>query len=67
MQIAAFETLLPQYGLDPALFPPELLAAAIQGTALLVAREEALGQEDHATAERAASALIDHLEARRKL
>lgn len=67
MQTAAFETLLPQYGLDPALFPPELLAAAIQGTALLVARQEALGEADYAASAQAASALIQHLEARRKI
>jgi AcrR family transcriptional regulator len=67
MQIVAFETLLPQYGLDPALFPPELLAAVIQGTALLVTRQEALGQAEHAAAAAAASALIEHLEARRKI
>jgi AcrR family transcriptional regulator len=67
MQMVAFETLLPQYGLDPALFPPELLAAAIQGTALLVARQEALGETDYAASSQAASALIEHLEARRTI
>ena len=67
MQLTAFRTLLPQYGLDEELFPPELLAAGIQGTALLVARQEALGQDDQAAAARAASALIEHLEARRRI
>lgn len=67
MQMVAFETLLPQYGLDPTLIPPELLAAAIQGTALLVARQEALGEMDYAASAQAASALIEHLEARRTI
>jgi AcrR family transcriptional regulator len=67
MQVAALRELLPEYGLDEDLFPPELLAAIIQGTALLVVREEALGvSAEHEAARKAAEALVDHLEARRQ-
>ena len=45
MQIEALRALIPQYGMDESVFPAELLAAAIQGTALLMLREEALGVE----------------------
>jgi len=68
MQVEALRALLPQYGLDESLFPPELLAAAIQGVALLVVREDALGVDtDHEAARKAAEALIDYLETRRDL
>jgi hypothetical protein len=67
IQIEALRTLAPQYGLDER-FPPELLAAAIQGTALLVARERALGIDtDRGLAGSAVEAIIDELEARRDL
>jgi hypothetical protein len=67
MQIEALRTLAPQYGLDER-FPPEVLAAAIQGTALLVAREQALGIDiDHGVASTAVEAIIDELESRRDL
>jgi AcrR family transcriptional regulator len=66
MRIDALRTLTPHYGLDESLFPPELLATIVQGTGLLVVREEALGFEtDHETAAKAMEALIEHLEARR--
>lgn len=64
MQVEALRELLPQYGLDEGQFPPELVAAILQGTALLVVREEALGVPSEA-AGKAAEALIDLLEARR--
>lgn len=68
MQLEALRELLPQYGLDEALFTPDLVAAMLQGTSLLVAREEALGLTggDRAAAQ-AAEALIDFLENRRDL
>lgn len=68
IQTEALRQLLPQYDLDDELITPELLAAAIQGTALLVVRQEALdtvtGDE---SARAAAEALVDHLERRRDL
>lgn len=68
MRIEAIRALIPQYGLDAELFPPELLAAVIQGTALLMAREEGLGVADrNDTAEVAVNALIDLLESQRDL
>jgi len=66
-QIEALRELIPQYDLDGSRFPPSLLAAAIQGTALLVGREAALGVgSDHAEAAAAIEALLDELEARRR-
>jgi AcrR family transcriptional regulator len=62
MQVVALRELLPQYGLDEDLFPAELLASIIQGTALLVVREELLDVREHGSARAAAEALIDHLE-----
>ena len=67
MQIEALRTLAPQYGLEER-FPPEVLAAAIQGIALLVAREEALGIDtDRGVTSSAVEAIIEELEARRDL
>jgi AcrR family transcriptional regulator len=68
MQTEALRALIPQYHLDDDIFPPELLAAAIQGTALLVAREEALGIDtQHTVATKAVEELIDRLEDRRRI
>lgn len=68
IQIEALRALLPQYGLDTERFTPELVVAAIQGTALLVVRQEALqGLAPSDTARGAAEALIDELERRRDL
>jgi len=66
MQVDALRTLLPQYGLDEAILPPELVAAMLQGTALLVARETARdGGPSVVAVTDAAEALIDLLEAHR--
>jgi len=66
MQVEALRGLLPQYDLDEHLLPAELLAAMIQGTALLVVREQNLDlPTNYGHAGAAAEALIDHLEARR--
>jgi len=68
MQIEAIRALMPQYDLDEELFPPELVAAMLQGTALLVMRQQALDvPAEHENARAAAEALIDHLESRRDL
>lgn len=67
MQIEALNQLLPQYGVDEELFPAALVAATIQGVALLVVREERLGmQTEHAAAAAAMESLLDRLEERRR-
>lgn len=66
MQLEALRQLLPQYDLDEERFPAALVAAAIQGVALLVVREESLGdstEQDPAAA--AVETLIEGLEKRR--
>ncbi len=66
LQIEALRELLPQYGVDGGLFPPEFVAAAIQGIALSLGREEALAMAtEHRAAAAAMENLLDHLEQRR--
>ena len=63
IQVEALRNLLPEYGLDTERFPAPLVAAAIQGIALLVAREKALGlSTEHQAAAAAAEALLEELE-----
>lgn len=66
LQTEALRELLPQYGLDQDLYPPELIVAAIQGVAVLVVREEALGiaTDDQAVAT-AVETLLERLEQHR--
>lgn len=65
MQIDALASLLPEYGIDPERVPPEVFIAGMQGTALLLLRQEALGIDSRASADDAIAALVDDLEARR--
>ena len=66
MQLETLRRLLPEYGLDERSFPAELVAAAIQGVALLVVREEAFGlSTGHSVAFDAVEALLTELEERR--
>lgn len=66
MQVEAVRELLPQYELDDGTFPAALVAAAIQGIAVLVVREEALGIDtQHEEAAAAFEALLGELEQRR--
>jgi len=65
MQIEAMQELLPQYGIDEEHFPPALVAAAIQGIALLVAREESLGVSSGHEIATAVEAILEDLERRR--
>lgn len=59
-------TLTPEYGLDAETFPPELLASALQGVALLLAREQNLGLATRPeVAAGAVTALLSGLEDRR--
>jgi AcrR family transcriptional regulator len=68
LQIEAIRKLLPQYDLDPDRFPPELVAAAIQGIALLLVREEVLKLDTgHDKAAASFTRLLDELEERRQI
>jgi len=67
MQIEALNQLLPQYGIAKEKFPAAFVAAAVQGVALLVVREEHLGMAtEHAIARAAMEDLIDQLERHRE-
>ena len=66
MQIAALESILDDYGIDRELFPPELVAAAVQGLAFVMAHDQVAGfdtAQDEAAA--AVARLLDVLEERR--
>lgn len=66
-QVEAFRTLVHEYELPEATFPPELLAAVVQGTGLLVARQGELGlATEHAAVCKAVEALIEALESLRE-
>jgi AcrR family transcriptional regulator len=63
MQLEAVRELLPQYGLDQAAYPAALVAAVIQGLAVIVTREEALGIDtEHDEAAAAFERLLAQLE-----
>jgi len=67
MQMHALDTLLAEYGIDPADFPPPLVAAGIQGLAFSAVQDQAAGYDtspDEAIA--AMGRLIDRLESRRR-
>ena len=68
MQMDRLRTLLDEYGLDPDLYPPALVAATIQGLAFGVVQDQAAGY-DTATDEAAAAMgrLIGHLEKTRSV
>lgn len=63
MQTDRLRTLLDEYGLDPDLYPPALVAATIQGLAFGVVQDQAAGYETQADEAAAAmTRLIAHLE-----
>jgi AcrR family transcriptional regulator len=67
MQMEVLDTLLGEYGIDAAQFPPAFVAAAIQGLAFSAVQDQAAGYDtapDEAIA--AMDQLIDRLEAARK-
>ncbi len=67
MQMGALEGLLPEYGLDPGLLPPALVAAALQGLAFSAVQDDVAGYDTHADEALAAmDHLVDVLEARRR-
>lgn len=66
VQVEALDTLLEEYGIDPATFPPVFVAAVMQGLALSVVQDGVAGYEtgpDEAAA--AMGKLLEQLEARR--
>jgi AcrR family transcriptional regulator len=66
MQMEALDTLLGEYGIDPELFPPPLVAAAVQGFAFSAVHDQVAGY-DTAPGEAIAAMdrLVERLEARR--
>jgi AcrR family transcriptional regulator len=67
MQMDALDGLLGEYGIDPALFPPAFVAAAVQGLAFSAVQDQVAGYDtapDEAIA--AMDRLIDQLESRRR-
>jgi AcrR family transcriptional regulator len=66
LQVEALDRLLPEYGLDPALFPPPLVAAVIQGLAFSAVQDHVAGYDTQAgEALEAMDRLVDRLEASR--
>lgn len=61
LQMAALDDLLPQYGIDPELFPPAFVAAAVQGLAFSAVQDSVAGYD---TSPDEAIAAMDRLVAR---
>jgi AcrR family transcriptional regulator len=63
MQVEALETILDRYRIDRRLFPPALVAAAVQGLAFSMAHDQVSGfATGHEEASAAMSRLIEHFE-----
>jgi AcrR family transcriptional regulator len=68
MEIDALASILDGYGIDEAELPPALVAAAVQGLALVVVQDQVRGFDTaHGEAAAAMDALLDRLEHRRSL
>ncbi len=66
MEMEALTSILDEYGIDPDAFPPSLVAAAVQGLALVVVQDEVRGFDTgHAEAKAAIERLLDRLERER--
>lgn len=66
MQIEALDSILEDYGIDRHVFPPALVAAAVQGLAFAMAHDQVAGFETaHEEASAAMADLVDQLEKRR--
>jgi AcrR family transcriptional regulator len=66
MQIDALDSILDDYGIDRVVFPPALVAAAVQGLAFAMAHDKVAGFDTaHEEATSAVTRLVDELEARR--
>ena len=63
MQLEALDAILDDYGIDRATFPAELVAAAVQGLAFVMAHDKLAGFDTaHEEARAAMNRLIDQLE-----
>ena len=66
MEMDALAAILVDYGIDPDEFPPALVAAAVQGLALVVVQDEVRGFDTaHAEAKAAIERLLNRLEGAR--
>jgi AcrR family transcriptional regulator len=66
MQMDQLATLIDEYGLDAAEYPPALIASAVQGLAFALVSDQAAGYDTaHEEAGAAMSQLLDRLELRR--
>ena len=66
MQLEALDSILVEYGIDPDMFPPALVAAAVQGLAFAMIYDQVAGFETaHEEASAAMTRLVDRLEERR--
>ena len=66
MQLEALDSILVEYGIDPDMFPPALVAAAVQGLAFAMVYDQVAGFETaHEEASAAMTRLVDRLEERR--
>ena len=66
MQVDALATILDEYGIDTEEFPPALVAAAVQGLALVLVEDQVRGFDTaHEDAAAAMEQLLDRLERRR--
>jgi AcrR family transcriptional regulator len=66
LQIDALERLLDEYGIDPAIYPPSLVAPTVQGLAFAMAYDQAAGFDTaQAEASAAMERLLDRFEAQR--
>ncbi len=66
MQLDALDTLLDEYGIDAGIFPPPLVAAAVQGLAFAAVQDHVAGYDTAADEAIAAMGrLVDVLEAKR--
>lgn len=66
MQLEALDSILDDYGIDREIFPPALVAAAVQGLAFVMAHDKAAGFDTaHEEARAAMTRLVDRLEPRR--
>jgi AcrR family transcriptional regulator len=66
MEMDAVASMLDDYGIDPEEFPPSLVAAAVQGLALVVVQDEVRGFDTaHSEAKAAIERLLERLERER--
>ena len=67
MQLDALDTLLDEYGIDAGVFPPPLVAAAVQGLAFAAVQDHVAGYDTAADEAIAAMGrLVERLEDQRR-